>query len=92
MAQGGQYGVVTSVQSVRDILVTVGPGTPMRRAAAVLGISLGLAYVARKPIGAFTEDGSMRPFKPIAPEHPDATYNHLLVVPVALAAATFVFS
>jgi hypothetical protein len=91
MAQG-DYGVVTSVKTVRDILVTVGLGTPTRRAAAVLGISLGLAYVARKPIGAFTEDGSMRPFKPIAPEHPDATYTHFLVVPVALAAATFALS
>ena len=86
MAQAGDYGVVTKVESVRDILVTVGLGSPVRRAAAVLGISLALAYVARLPTGAFAaEDGKMRPLQ-------EATYQHFLVVPVALAAATFVLS
>jgi hypothetical protein len=86
MAQaGGDYGMVTKVESVRDILVTVGLGTSARRAAAVLGVSLALAYAARLPTGAFDEDGKIRP-----PQ--EATYQHFLVVPVALAAATFVFS
>jgi hypothetical protein len=86
MAQaGGDYGVVTKVETVRDILVTVGLGTSARRAAAVLGVSLALAYVARLPSGAFAEDGKIRP-----PQ--EATYQHFLVVPVALAAATFVLS
>ena len=77
--------MVTKVESLRDILVTVGLGSPVRRAAAVLGISLALAYVARLPTAAFAEDGSVRPLQ-------EATYQHFLVVPVALAAATFVFS
>jgi hypothetical protein len=86
MAQaGGDYGMATKVESVRDILVTVGLGSPVRRAAAVLGISLGLAYVARLPSGAFAEDGKIRPLQ-------EATFQHFLVVPVALAAATFVLS
>ena len=82
---GGDYGIVTKVESVRDILVTVGLGTSARRAAAVLGISLALAYVARLPTGAFAEDGKMHPLQ-------EATYTHFLVVPVALAAATFALS
>jgi hypothetical protein len=91
MAQAGNYGIATKVETVRDILVTVGLGTSMRRATAMLGISLALAYVARKPEGAFAEDGSMRPFKLIS-QDPEATYQHFLVVPVAVAAATYVFS
>ena len=87
----GEYGVAIKVETVRDILVTVGLGTSARRATAMLGISLALAYIARKPSGAFTEDGSIRPFKGIS-QDPEATYQHFLVVPVALAVATYVFS
>jgi hypothetical protein len=91
MATQIEYGTVTTVESVRDILVTVGLGTPLRRAATVLGISLALAYLGRMPDGAWDDEGEMRPFKLIS-QDPEATYNHFLVVPVALTAAVYLFS
>ena len=86
-----EYGTVTTVEDVRDILVTVGLGTPLRRAALALSVSLGLGYLGSKPSGAWDDEGNMRPFKLIS-QDPEATYNHFLVVPVAVTAAVYLFS
>lgn len=79
------------IEGARGILVHVGLGTPVARAfvaATAVGI---VAYFANQPAFAFDEEGKMRPFKAVS-RAPTATYYHFLGVPLAAAAAAYVFT
>jgi len=79
------------VVGARGILVKMGLAQPESRAFVVGGFVGAAMYALGLPKQAFTEDGEMRPFKPLSP-HPSATYAHFLVVPVSAAIAAYVFT
>jgi hypothetical protein len=74
------------VDGVRGVLVMCGLGTPFPRAfcaAALVGV---LAYAFKLPRASFTEEGDMRPLKPLSND-PEATYAHFLSVPLSVGLA-----
>ena len=83
--------VVETVDDLRGILVKVGLGQPTSRAFVAGTAAAGLAYLAKFPKQAFREDGSMKPLQALSAA-PDATNTHFLLLPVAAAAVTFLFT
>ena len=83
--------LVYTVNDWKGIMVKVGLAQPSSRAFVIATLATGIAYVARMPQASFREDGSMKAFKLLSPE-PDATMQHFLLVPVAVAAAIFLLT
>lgn len=79
------------IEGVRGVLVRAGLATPLSR-AFVAGTVVGLAaYAVGQPKMCFDEKGEMKPFKMVS-SAPTATNYHFLAVPIAAAAAAYVFT
>ena len=79
------------VDDLRGKLVITGLGHPFARtfvAATVVGVA---AYATGFPRASFTDDGGLKPFKPLSRD-PEATYAHFLVLPIAIGTAAFLFT
>ena len=83
--------VVKVADDLRGMLVQMGLGQPSSRAFVVGSIVGAGAFLAGFPAAAFREDGSMKPAKLVSHE-PDATNTHFLLVPLAAAAAAYLFT
>jgi hypothetical protein len=79
------------IEGTRGILVKIGLGQPVSR-AFVAGTAVGLlAYALKVPQMSFDDDGEMRPLKGLS-NAPTASYTHFLGVPLAAAAAFYLFT
>ena len=76
---------------LRGLLVQMGLGQPSSRAFVVGSIVGTAAFLSGFPAASFREDGSIKPAKLVSHE-PDATNTHFLLVPLAAAAAAYLFT
>jgi hypothetical protein len=72
-----------------QILVHFGLGQPSARAFVAGVAATGIFYFANFPAGAFRDDGTVRPFKPLTPGPDGVTEKHFLVAPLLIATAVF---
>ena len=80
--------IIQTVETPFCLLVKMGLGSQRNRACAGAALATLVAYALKKPQGAFREDGTMKPFAPLSPEH-DAVNAHFLLVPVTAALACY---
>tara|TARA_B110001450_G_scaffold79668_1_gene75548 strand:- start:434 stop:691 length:258 start_codon:yes stop_codon:yes gene_type:complete len=80
-----------NITDTRGIMVYAGLASPAAR-AFVAGTIAGIGcYALGMPRAAFDDEGRMRPLSLVSAS-PEATLQHFLVVPVATAAAVFLFT
>ena len=76
----------------RDVLVSMGLGRPSSRAFVAAVGAASILYFAGWPKDAFREDGTLRPFAPLAPGPDGVLEKHFLVCPAVVATAVFLFT
>ena len=79
------------IEGWRGVAVSVGLGTPFARATCAAVCAGVGCYACKFPRAAFRQDGSMRPHKSLSVA-PDATSNHFLLMPLALATTVYLFT
>jgi hypothetical protein len=84
-------GIFEEVVGARGVLVKLGLAQPESRAFVAAGLTTVVMYAAGAPKSAFTEEGELRPWKPLSAD-PTATNLHFLAVPLGVAVITYLFT
>lgn len=83
---------VRAVENTFDFLVAAGLGKPYSRAFVAGVAAAALAYGMKFPAAGFDEEGNPLPFQPLSSSPEAVLSKHFLVLPVATAAAVFLFT
>lgn len=79
------------IEGWRGVMVSVGLGKPIARAACA-GVVAGVAcYSLEFPKRSFKRDGTIRPHRYFSAS-PEATNVHFLLTPLAVAGAVYLFT
>jgi len=79
------------IEGWRGVLVDMKLHTPIARAATAAVLAGAASYAVKYPKAAYRRDGSLRPARTLSLSA-DATDTHFLLIPLGVAALTFLFT
>lgn len=92
-AQAKGYNIPSAtIDGYKGIMVYLGLGSPLARAFVVGSGVAAIQYVTKTPGAAFDEDGAIRQWTMMSPKSPEATDQHFLILPIAIASAVYLFT
>ena len=80
------------IEGWRGMMVTLGLGTPGKRALTAMLATGAVTYALKYPKSAFRGDGTMRPSRLAGNRSADATDRHFLLTPLTVGAVVYLFT
>ena len=80
------------IEGWRGVMVSMGLGTPGKRALTAMLATGAVAYVTKYPQAAFRADGTMKPARITGSAAADAADRHFLLTPLTVGVAVYLFT